>query len=1004
MEVQIPFSQKSQTFRQYFLSKMAETNKQEGANWHYKVYIAYLESQIKLAKEVGDRAGEGRAYGNLGNAHHRLGNFQKAKDYYQRCLEIAKEVGNRAAEGCFYGNLGNAHLCLGDFQKAKDYYQRCLEIAKEVGNRAAEGGAYGKLGIAHVSLGDFLKAIDYHERDLEIAKDVGDRAEEGRAYCNLGNAHFSLGDFQKAIDYHERDLEIAKEVGDRAGEGRAYCNLGNAHHRLGDFQKAIDYHEHDLEIAKEVGDRAGKGRAYGNLGNAHFSLGDFQKAIVYHERRLEIAKEVRDRAGEGRAYGNLGNAHCRLGDFQKAVDYHERYLEIAKEVGDRAAVGGAYANLGNTHCSLGAFQKAIDYYERHLEIAKEVRDRAGEGRAYGNLGNAHHSLGDFQKAIDYHERDLEIAKKVGDRAGEGRAYCNLGIAHCSLGDFQKALDYHKRVLTIAKEVGDRAGEGCAYGNLGNAHLCLGDFQKAIDYHERVLDIAKEVGDRATEGVAYANLGRTHLRLGDLQKVIACFQRSIATLNHVRNKLHFNDEGKVSFRDMHKAVYANLWRLLLKQGKIVEALSYAEKGRAQALKDLMEQSYGLQLFGAESGGANVTNYDILSCLKSNIIFIGIDIKDIVFWVSKEGEKVELRRGHISDDSKRNNVETYIQCLMQNAYFQLNIRGDIKCEDRSLEDLKNEKRAEERSSRPEFSFSQFKTSALRTLYDVVFGPIADLLQGNEVIFVPEGPLCLAPYAAFMDPHAKYLCETFRIRVLPSLTSLKLITGCPDDYHRKTGALLVGDPWVQGVSRLQQLPYARKEVEMIARILRTAPLIGSQATKDEVLKRLSSVALVHIAAHGNMETGEIALAPTPPKSSSTANSAPPFHVQVEENFLLTIKDVLKVQMRARLVVLSCCHSARGEIKAEGVVGIARAFLGAGARSVLVSLWAIDDEATLELMKNFYRHLVKGNSASEALNQAMKCMRESEMFSAVKYWAPFVLIGDDVTLEFNEDKQLAR
>ena len=118
------------------------------------------------------------------------------------------------------------------------------------------------------------------------------------------------------------------------------------------------------------------------------------------------------------------------------------------------------------------------------------------------------------------------------------------------------------------------------------------------------------------------------------------------------------------------------------------------------------------------------------------------------------------------------------------------------------------------------------------------------------------------------------------------------------------------------------------------------------------------------------------------------------------MTMKDVKQVQLRARLVVLSCCHSAHGEIKAEGVVGIARAFLGAGARSVLVSLWAIDDKATLEFMKNFYQHLVEGKSASEALNRAMNCMRQSREFSAVTHWTPFVLIGDDVTLEFDGSK----
>ena len=252
-------------------------------------------------------------------------------------------------------------------------------------------------------------------------------------------------------------------------------------------------------------------------------------------------------------------------------------------------------------------------------------------------------------------------------------------------------------------------------------------------------------------------------------------------------------------------------------------------------------------------------------------------------------------------------------------------------------------------------------------------------------------MAPYAAFMDMKSKYLCETLRIRLLPSLSSLQLIQNCPAHWHSKTGALLVGDPWVQEVVHEgmtpEQLEWAETEVQIIGEILQTEPLVGKRATKDEVLRRISSVGLVHIAAHGSMETGEIVLAPNTTRSSQIPD---------KEDYLLTMKDVLNAQIRARLVVLSCCHSAWGEVKAEGVVGIARAFLGAGARSVLVSLWAIDDEATMKFMEFFYQQLVNGRSASEALNKAMKSMRESDRFSAVKYWAPFVLIGDDVTLEF--------
>ena len=209
-----------------------------------------------------------------------------------------------------------------------------------------------------------------------------------------------------------------------------------------------------------------------------------------------------------------------------------------------------------------------------------------------------------------------------------------------------------------------------------------------------------------------------------------------------------------------------------------------------------------------------------------------------------------------------------------------------------------------------------------------------------------------------------------------------------HGKTGALLVGDPWVQEVvyegMTPEQLEWAKKEVQMIGELIQTEPLAGKQATKDEVLRRISSVGLVHIAAHGKMETGELALAPITTRSSV---------IPAREDYLLTMKNALKAHIRTRLVVLSCSHSARGEVKSEGVVGIARAFLGAGARSVLVSLWTIDDGATMQFIKVFYQHLVHKRSASEALNKAM---RESDRFSAVKYWAPFVLIRDDVTLAF--------
>ena len=278
-------------------------------------------------------------------------------------------------------------------------------------------------------------------------------------------------------------------------------------------------------------------------------------------------------------------------------------------------------------------------------------------------------------------------------------------------------------------------------------------------------------------------------------------------------------------------------------------------------------------------------------------------------------------------------------------------------------------------------------------MIIAPVAVLLEEPEIIIVPDRVIYKIPFAALKDENEKYLSQTFRIRIVPSLTTLKLIQDSPADYHSQTGALIVGEPDVShvyykgSVGTLCPLPGARKEAEMIGRLIGAQPLLGEHATKQAVLQSIHSVSLIHFAAHSNAERGEIALAP----SRST------YRIPQEQEYLLTMAEISQVRLRAKLVVLSCCHSARGQIRSEGVVGIARAFLGSGARSVLVALWALEDKATEQFMSRFYEHLVRGESASESLHQAMKWMRGNG-YSAVGQWAPFMLIGDNVTFDFKK------
>ena len=941
----------------------------------YKNAIHFQELSLKASIERGDFASERSAYCKLATAYYNSKEYEKAIEFCELYLNVLGSA-EGSEEGVVCSILGKAYHKMFDFERALNYQQRCLKIMTQLGDKTRLGNAYSDIGNVYFDRGDTTESAKCYKQHLKVAKENGDRLGEGRASENMSFVQLRRGNFEAAIKDFQLCLEIGKEIGDKSYEASALEGLGLAHDNLGQFKAAMDFFELQLQIAQDLGDKILEISSCCNLGNTCLHLGNFKQALDYHTQQLNSVKESGYRRGEGVAYGCLGNVYYKLGFLKNAIENHERQLEIVKEHGDKEEEARVHGNLGNDYRSLGNLQKAKHYYERNLKIAKEIKAKFVEGGVYANLGIVYRNMKDFEKAIENHNKNLEICKKMGDRPGEGRAYGNLGLAYTDLGDLEKALEYNKLCLEVAKEVEDKACEGYAYGNIGKTYLAQGDCERALQYHECQRKIAIEVGDEIGQAIGNFNVGSVFEKMDSLCKALHYIESSVKILNDIRTRLLSNDEWKIGLRDVHKMVYAGLWRVLIDQDKITEGLVAAEQGRAQALKDLMESNYGLKTANGRRTTQEMSKDDILSCISSVVVFTATYSHLNCLWVLRK-ESVCLRKLSIEYD---------VQSMLEVAREKIGVRDGAQCEDRSLDRLRNNEEETEGCVQRRPAALPNQDNPFRTLYELTISPIIDLIHGDELIVVPEGPLWLAPYAAFMDPNSRYLSESFRIRFIPSLLSLKLILDCPADYHAKNGALLVGDPWVEEV-KLKQLPCARREVELIAEILHTTPLTGKEATKAEVLKQLSNVALVHIAAHGRMETGEIALSPNPTRASEKPS---------DEDFLLTMSDVLNVRLRARLVVLSCCHSGRGEIKAEGVVGIARAFLGAGARSVLVSLWAIDDKATLEFMKYFYQHLVEGESASKSLNQAMKFMRESDEFSDVKYWAPFVLIGDDVTLEF--------
>lgn len=254
--------------------------------------VVCCQRHLDIARELGDKVGQARAFYNFGNVYHAKGKsicwsgaepgdfpdevmtaLRKAGEYYEANLCIVKELGDRAAQGRTYGNLGNTYYLLGNFRDAVASHEQRLLIAKEFGDRSAERRAYCNLGNACIFLGDFEKAAEHYRKALQLARQLKDLAVEAQACYSLGNTYTLLQDYERAIDYHLKHLIIAQDLNDRIGEGRACWSLGNAHTALGNHDQAMHFAEKHLEISKETGDRSGELTARMNVSDLQMVLG-----------------------------------------------------------------------------------------------------------------------------------------------------------------------------------------------------------------------------------------------------------------------------------------------------------------------------------------------------------------------------------------------------------------------------------------------------------------------------------------------------------------------------------------------------------------------------------------------------------------------------------------------------------------------------------------------------------------------------------------------------------
>lgn len=778
-----------------------------------------------------------------------------------------------------------------------------------------------------------------------------------------------------------------------------------------EWARAIEIWREAVPLFERSGVREGAAFTLGRIADVYSLLSRFDSAAAYHTSALSIWRELGEALGEARTLSNIGKAHAALGRPDSALFYYARALLRHRDAEDPAGEAAALINTGWMHQRLGRSDSAMIYHARALPLMRATGDTAGEAAALNNIGGAHHTAGRSDSALVYFAEALRIRREIGDRTGEAATLNNLGRVYDELGELDLALAYHLAALPLRRQVGDRAGEATTLGNIGLIHSYKGDLDSALVYFSRAALIQREHNDRWGEATSFHNLGQAHLmrplEQGSAALAAAAFDTAAALLARTRrsaggdaNAVSFSETINDTFTGWSRA-WSGIAALSRAAGDtqgarraVVASLAAAERGRAQALRDLIDR--GRSDPSAIDATDTIPGTDLaaegdrllapLRATRTTLLFYLVVDDALVTWFQRpDGDLDFLPAIPLSKVDLASLVAISREHLGADQAAMRQRRGEAQ---RSAADLGADLLPAD-PARAE--------AALLTLSSAVLPPGLEqiLPPGVELVIVPHGALGQIPFAALTLPgDAVPLGVRNPLRYAPSLRALIATSGAaaPAVSH---APLVVGNPEMpylpderNQLRQLSQLSGAAAEGRWVADRLGTRALTGAAASEAVVRDAMTGASIIHLATHGlaygtedRVRDSYVALAPG-----------------LGEDGFLTVGELLDevgFHLAADLVVLSACQTGLGEARdAEGTVGLQRALLAKGARSVLVSLWSVDDAATLLLMQRFYTHWLDDTrkpvmSKSKALQLAQADVRSDERFRNPRYWAAFQLVG---------------
>ncbi len=984
--------------------------------------LEYYQQSLQIRREVKDRRGEASSLFQIGVISGMRGNLDHAFESYQQALAVFRDVDDKRNEAIALSSIGVYFLRRGKPRESLEYLERALEIQHALGALRQEAVTLSNLGGAYDDLGEGKRALVYFNRALKIRREIPDPTGVANTLHGMGNVYFAMGEYRSALDHFKQAQPLMRATGGPAGEAQAINGIGLVYKEMGERQTALDYLQQGLERWRAVKYRSEEAVALTNIGQLYNALREHEAAIDYFNQALEVHRELRNPVRQASTLVSLGVASHAKEEKEKALDYFNQALKLAND--NRFVTANALNASGLVYKDLEDPQQALDHFNRALALTREISARTLEAETLHNIGWVYRSTKDLTSARNYLSQSLEIYRDIGIRASEAATLFGLANIDNDAGELKAARSQIEGAIEIAESL--RAG-------LGSQELRASYFASVQKYYDLYIEVLMKIHEDGPNRGSDAEALRVSER-ARARSLLDLLNESGADIRQGVEKSLLERERELQELLSAKAARQTQLRLAkAPQSQIDEISAEIQKLAAEYQTVQSRIRTTSPRYAALTQPRPLTAKDIQEQVldrESLLLEYSLGDRRSFLWAVTP---TSLRSYTLP---KRDVVEQ----AAREVYELLTERNHI---DESESPAQQSRRISQADAR--------LSAAMARLSRMLLAPVASQLGNKRLIIVAQGTLQYVPFAALPIPRSGGAGDNGRrgqgdrrtrgprksaisnqqsvplivnheIVNLPSASTIavlrretanrkpaeKTLAVFADPVFEKDDERLTKvalKPEMQKAQNTQQtrllkhaanqfsgriprLPFTRQEANSILSLVPEAearPALDFTANRASVTESdLSRYRYIHFATHGLLNSQN-------PELSSIVLSLVDDKGQTLDGFLRAL-EVYNLNLPAEAVVLSACETGLGkQVKGEGLVGLTRGFMYAGAPRVVVSLWSVNDKATADLMSRFYRKmLTDGERPASALRAAQVEMWKQQQWQAPYYWAAFVLQGE--------------